>query len=76
MGTLAPWDANRGPRSQDDRAPYEEWEVLFRKELLLERRLAGLDTRSGARPARAPDSSMDQEDEELSGARYCPPCWT
>jgi hypothetical protein len=24
--------------------PYEEWEVLFRKELLLERRLAGLDT--------------------------------
>jgi len=24
--------------------PYEEWEVLFRKELLLERRLASLDT--------------------------------
>lgn len=26
--------------------PYEEWEVLFRKELLLERRLAGLDIRA------------------------------
>ncbi len=35
--------------------PYEEWEVLFRKELLLERRLGGLDPRAPHELPSAPD---------------------
>jgi hypothetical protein len=35
--------------------PYEEWEVLFRKELLLERRLAGLVPRAPHELPSAPE---------------------